>query len=250
MNWLVFTIICVIGAFGLIGYLRGLVRTVLGLFATVIALVLAFALTPVVRDWMIKGTGLDEKFEERIYSMLADDVKERAQEQTREAGGTGTVTDSQVKEIMERNPSKNEQVEVIRDSGLPDFLTDILLDGNNAEGYRSLGVDTVYHYISKTAATVAIRILAGVITFIVIRLLLIIVTVLVGKVMKAIPIIGTVDKAVGAAVGVIVGLFVVWALMFVLSVCMNPESYRHLLVDNGGLQWLSDHNPIHKAILG
>jgi len=151
---------------------------------------------------------------------------------------------------MERNPSKNEQVEVIRDSGLPDFLTDILLDGNNAEGYRSLGVDTVYHYISKTAATVAIRILAGVITFIVIRLLLIIVTVLVGKVMKAIPIIGTVDKAVGAAVGVIVGLFVVWALMFVLSVCMNPESYRHLLVDNGGLQWLSDHNPIHKAILG
>ena len=250
MNWLFFTTICVLGAFGLIGYLRGLVRTVLGLFATVIALVLAFALTPVVRDWLIKGTGLDEKIEERVYSMVVDDVKERTQEQTRESGGTGTVTDSQVREIMETNPSKNEQVELIRGIELPEFLTESLLDGNNAEGYRALGVDTVYRYIAKSAAVVAVRILAGILTFVVIRLLLIIATVLLGKLMKAIPIIGTVDKAAGAAVGVLLGLLVVWALMFVLSFCMNPENYRHLLVDNVGLQWLSDHNPIHKALLG
>ncbi|MCR4837328.1 MAG: CvpA family protein [Eubacterium sp.] len=247
MNWLFFTTICVLGAFGLIGYLRGLIRTVLGLFATVIALVLSFALTPVVRDWLINGTGLDEKIEERVYSMVADDVKERAQ-QTREGGLQ--ITDSDVKIMMETNPSKNEQVELIRGIELPEFLTEQLLDGNNAEGYRALGVNTVYRYIAKTAATVAVRVLAGILTFVVIRLLLIIATVLVGKVMKALPIIGTVDKAVGAAVGVLVGLLVIWALMFILSICMNPNSYHNLMVDNGGLQWLSDHNPIHKALLG
>ena len=249
MNWLFLTSIGILIILGLIGYFRGLVRMVLGLFATLIALVLAFVLTPVVTDWMVKGTKLDEKFEEKIYSMVADDVKERAQEKATTREGSLTVTDNDVKIIMEKNPSKNEQVELIRGLELPEFMTEMLLDGNNAEGYMKRGVDTVYHYIAKTAATFFVRVLAGVITFIGIRLLLIIVQVLVGRLLKALPIVGAVDKTVGAVVGVIIGLLIVWTMMFLLSTFMKPENYNHLLVDNGGLQWLSDHNPIHKAIM-
>ncbi|MBR0145443.1 MAG: CvpA family protein [Eubacterium sp.] len=247
MNWLLITTICVMAAFGLIGYLRGLVRTVLGLCATVIALVLSFALTPVVTNWIVKGTSLDEKIEEKVYSMVADEAKEQVRNEAQERGIT--ITDSDVKIDLNKNPDKGDQVELIRGIELPEFLTQMLLDGNNEQGYRDLGVKTVYQYISRTAATIFVRVLAGILTFIVIRLLLIIVTVLVGRVMKALPIVGAVDKAVGAVVGVLIGLLVVWLIMFLLSLFMKQDSYRQLMLDNSGLQWLSDHNLIRKAIL-
>ena len=239
MNWLFIVTLTVLLLFGAIGFFRGLIRSVLGICATILALVLSYALSPVVSNLIRKGTGFDEYIEKKVYSLVENKVEETT-------GGT----EKQVKKAMEKNPKKSEQIELINGLNLPHFLTQDLLDGNNLEKYKELGVSTVYGYIAKTASNMAVNILAGIIVFITLRLLFIIVTVLVGRMLKAFPIIAAVDKTVGAVCGVLIGICLVWLLMFILSLAMKPDAYQHLLSGNSGLQWLSDKNMIRTVLLG
>ncbi len=239
MNWLFFVTIGIFGLFGFIGFKRGLIRTVLGMGATILALVLSYALSPVVSQWMRDHTSIDESIEDKVYSFVEEKV-------SKEVSGT----EKQVKEAMKVNPKKSEQIDLIKSLNLPDFLTDKLLNGNHDDMYKELGVDTVYRYVAKSAAIVATNVLGGIITFILIRLIFLIITLVVSGTLKALPIVGTVDKLVGTVAGVVIGLFVVWLLMFILSVTISPAKYEELLVGNGGLRWLNDHNFIHSILVG
>ncbi|MBR6173788.1 MAG: CvpA family protein [Eubacterium sp.] len=235
MNWLViFTIVCFL-LFGFIGYKRGLIKSLLGTGATIIALVLSYALAPAVSKWMQDHTSLDDKIDEKIYSMIEKKVDE-----------TLAGTRETAKEIMNKNPGKQEQVSFIQELRIPDFLEKMLLDNNNDEGYKETGATTVYHYISRTLTTAAMNIIAGLITFIVLRLIFMVGIILLGKVIHAIPIVGVLDKAGGAVAGAALAVIVVWAVMFVLSLVMKDRAYNDLLKDNAALAWLDQKNVIMK----
>ncbi len=238
MNWLLIFVILCIGLFGFIGYHRGLIKSLFSTLATIIALVLSYFLTPVVADLLQNKTGMGKSIEDKIYTM----VEERVQDTV-----GGSV--AQTRELMMDNPDKQKQVTLIKDLSIPDYLEEELLANNNAQGYKELGVDNVYRYIAKSVARVIICIIAGAITFILIRLLLILAVMAISSAVNHFAILRMVDKTGGIIAGVVLGLIVVWLVMFVCSLLMKGDSYTALLKDNAGLQWLNDHNVLMKMSL-
>ena len=238
MNWLLWTVILCLLLFGFIGYKRGLVKSLLGTFATILALVLAYVLTPTMSRFLQNNTGLDEWVEGKVYAAVESKVTE-----------TVTGTKKEIARKMEENPGKQEQVSLIRELGIPDFIRDMLLDNNNEEVYKAMGVNTVYRYIAKKVAVVALNVTAALLAFVVARLLLLIANLMIGKAVGSIPILRMVDRIGGAAAGVLLGGIVVWALMFILSLAMNAQSYTELIKGNGILQWLHNNNVLMKIAL-
>ena len=235
MNWLViFTIVCFL-LFGFIGYKRGLVKSLLGTGATIIALVLSYALSPPISNLLEKHTSLDDTIEEKIYEVIEKKVDETVQ-----------GTKDSVKQAMETNPGKQDQISFIEELGIPDFLKKMLLDNNNEEGYKETGVTTVYRYVARSLAKAAMNVIAGLIAFILLRLILMVIIILLSKMVRAIPIVGVADKLGGVVAGAALAVIVVWAVMFVLSFTLKGDEFNALLRDNAALSWLNDKNVIMK----
>ena len=62
-------------------------------------------------------------------------------------------------------------------------------------------------------------------------------------------VIAVLARIIGYFRPVILGIIIVWVVMFVLSLAMKGDAYTNLLKDNGGLQWLHDHNVLMKISL-
>jgi len=238
MNWLLWAVILCLLLFGFIGYKRGLVKSLLGTFATILALVLAYVLTPPMSQFLQNHTGMDEWVEEKVYAAVESKVTEMT-----------VGTKKEIEKKMEVNPDKQEQISLIRELGIPDFIRDMLLDNNNEDGYKAMGVDTVYRYIAKKVAVVALNVTAALLAFLVARILLLIANLMIGKAVGSIPILRMVDRIGGAAAGVLLGGIIVWVMMFILSLAMNAQSYTELIKGNGMLQWLHDNNVLMKIAL-
>ena len=238
MNWLVIFVIVCVGLFGFIGYKRGLIKSMISIVATILALVLSYLLTPIVCNVLENHTAMGRSIENKMYTLVQDKVKETV-------GGT----EAQVEELMKQNPSKQDQVSLIKELRIPDFLEETLLANNNSQGYKELGVDNVYRYVAKTATHVIINIIAGIITFVLIRLMLWVAVILISSAAKKFALLNLVDKTGGVVAGVIFGFLIVWVVMFVTSLLMDGDTYTNLLKDNSGLQWLHDHNILMKISL-
>ena len=230
MNWLfIFVLLCIL-VFGFVGYHRGLIKSVFSTVATILALVLSYALTPMVGNWLMK-TSLAESFENKVYTYMQEKVQE-----------TRGASKEKASQLMEKNPAKQDQISLIKDLPIPDFVEDMLLSNNNSDGYKALGVDTVYRYVAKSAARVAVNIVAGILTFIVVRLLLLVIVIAVSSVVRHFKILAVVDRIGGAVAGLALGVIIVWVVMFVTSLVMDGDSYTNLLKQNGFLKFLNDHN--------
>ena len=171
------------------GYRRGLVKSVFGLFSVIIALVIANRLYPIVsgalrqvdfvysgvKTWLIDRLGL--------YDQLQD--------QTLAA-----------------------QNRLIEELPLPGFITDLLLNHNNAELYRLFDVSAVEDFIAGYIANMLLNTLALVLTFV----LALLIMRLIGKslnIVSKIPVIGQLDRLGGALCGVVSGILLVWVIVAV-----------------------------------
>jgi uncharacterized membrane protein required for colicin V production len=223
--------------FAFIGYKRGLVRSVLHTGAAIITLVLAYFLAPLLSNFLQQRTKLDDYIEDKLYALVEQKVTETVD------GSVGNV-----KKTMEQNPDKQDQVSLIRSLGIPDFILDHLLSNNNAEGYKALGVNNVYRYIARSGTVVAMNLIAGIISYIVIRLLLLILSYVIRTAVQSFVILRIVDKIGGAAAGVVLSVVIIWMFMFVLSLLLKSD-YTKLVQENGMLKMIDGWNPLTKLAL-
>ena len=223
--------------------MRGFVRTVIGTVATIIALALSYAFTPIVSQWIQDHTKLDETIDAKIYSIVEQKVGNTI---SSAVDSTVKATKDQIDQAMKQNPGKQDQISFIRDLGIPDFLEEYLLKNNNADGYKDLGVSDVYHFISRSLTVVVVNVIAGIATFVLLRLILLIICLVLGSVIKAIPVIRVVDKLGGIVAGVALGVIIVWLLMFTMSLILKDGSYDRMIKENKMLEWLDSLNVIKK----
>ena len=137
-----------------------------------------------------------------------------------------------------------EQTEVIENLPLPEQLKDILLDYNNEEGYKGLGVSSFPDYLINFVATSILNVVAYLVSVIVVQFLLWgIITLL--NLMAHIPVIRVINRFAGMLLGLVQALLFLWVFFLILSLCSATvigTQLLHLVEQSAFLSWLYDSN--------
>lgn len=164
-------VIGVLALSGLYGYKRGFVRIVLSMVAMLVTFVLSAILTVPVSAMLAAATPLDENIEESVSGLVAD---------------SGVV-----------------DKETISNLNLPEQIEEILIEGATeaANGFNEYIVSTVSDLILKAITFFVLIIVIYIIVRIVIFML---------DFISKLPIINSINKTGGLAVGIAQGLLIVW----------------------------------------
>lgn len=201
----------------------GFIKTVYGLLSSLIALVLAFFIYPVI-EAILKLTP--------IY----DGIRSWMMDRLPEIGSIGLQG----------------QATIIQESlgWMPDFITDKIVRNNNPEIYQLLGVNSLIEYMATFVADLCIMGIAVVICFIFVRVGLAIGVGVLDLVAK-LPILKTANKWAGFIVGLIKGVLIVWLICLVVPFMMmipGLDALNTLIEESALMQLFYNHNIILQVI--
>lgn len=190
--FIVLFLICV-----LVGWGRGLFKSILSTASLIVSIVVAVYVAPYVSGYLQENTTVDDD--------LAAIIMEKLE-----------FTDD--KEEMPRST----QVSAVNELSLPEHMKSSIVDNNNSEIYQLLGVSGVYAYIAKS---VAIVILNGIVFLGLMLITKIISSILYRKVtdFSKLPIIRSIDKIGGGCLGTIMALIYTWLFFLGVSISTTFE---------------------------
>lgn len=209
-------LICVIS-----GLWQGLFRVLVSVAGLIVSIVIAVYVAPYVSSSLEKNTQLDER--------LAQYISEKMQ--FSEAG---------------EETSKGIQVAIIEGLPLPETMKDNILNNNNAEMYDVLNATGVYDYIAKSIAMVILN----AVVFLALVLICRIFFFFLGRAAKGLsklPILRSIDKVGGGALGAMKGLILIWIFFLILSVTSTMEWSQSLIEEINAtpiLKMLYDNNAL------
>lgn len=191
-------LICVLS-----GLWQGLFRVLISVAGLIVSIVIAVYVAPYISSSLQKNTQVDER--------LAQYIAEKMQ-----FSNAGEET------------SKGIQVAIIEELPLPETMKDNILNNNNAEMYDVLQATGVYDYIAKSVAMVILN--AGV--FLILVLACRIFFFFLGRAARGLsklPILRSIDKIGGGALGAMKGLILIWIFFLILSVTSTMEWSQTLI---------------------
>lgn len=232
MNALLLIVIAIMALSVFVGYRKGLVKIVASLLATVIIIVLVGMFTPSVSRWIRKATPLESVIQKEMMKMLTEEPEEG-------------------KETSKEELPKEEQISLIENSELPAFFKEMLLENNNKEVYKALGVEHFMDYTGAYVAKVIADIIAFLVTFLVVSIVVRIAISVLGIIDK-LPLIGGMNRLAGGAVGVGIGIVIVWILFIVVTLLYDTDLGRTCFENietNPILKTMYDNNLLMKYIV-
>ena len=209
----------------IVGYTRGFIKIVASLGATVATIVLATFLSPYVSGVLLKTVPIEEMMQEKCMEILMSNQE-------------GVTVSDDVEN------SQDAQFFMIENAKLPEVFQQLLLDNNNPEIYKTLGVTTFSEYIGSYLA----RLIADIVSFL---LTLIVVTIVVRTILCTVgfigklPVIGGLNRIAGGILGIGTGLIVVWVLFIIITLMYDSEIGRQCfasIAENEFLTYLYDNN--------
>ena len=228
VNWVELMAGVIILAGLIIGIKRGALRIAVTIAATILTCMLTSFVTPIVTKAVEDYTMVDEAIGSFATRAFYDEETEE-----------------------ELTIQKKDQETVIKEAGYPGIYTDLMLDNNNKAGYAKLGAETFVQYISGSIARFVISIVSFVLLLFVIGIVLRAVIFALDIISK-IPVLGTVNRIAGGAMGVMVSLFILW-VFFALVVLIQRTVLGNIVYESVEasrlLALIYDHNPILKIIL-
>lgn len=192
MNYVLIAVLLILIITALLGYRRGLVKTVFSLVSMIAALILTVIISPYVSGWM--------KNSETISNYVTDNVKE-------------------IISVDDVDTNRKTDEEVIESLELPEFLESTLLENNTAVIYNELEVqkNNVLEYIIAGITNILINAIAFVATYIIIRVLLWLICYML-DVLAKLPVLKQINKVTGLAAGLAQGLLCVWIFCILIMV--------------------------------
>ncbi|MCL2527438.1 MAG: CvpA family protein [Defluviitaleaceae bacterium] len=221
MNTLDFIIIAIAVICAIVGYQRGLVRTVFRLVSFAIALILAINLQPVVAGFL-RGTFMYEGIQNRIASAAGFDRV--FAEHTPNPG------------IAESARGSN----IINALPLPESVRDTLYTSNTPDMFELLRVRTIEEYVTGFFANIVINVFSLLIVFIIVFLILH----FVGKILNIvdyIPVVGTLNQVGGLIAGVLIGGVFIWVGLYLMTMLFSTsanEVFYNLIQGSALVGWL------------
>ncbi len=214
-------VIFVIAAFAITSAKRGFINCIFGLISTVAAIAAAFILMKPVLEWTGGLFGLQEIIENACVDGLAK-IK-------------GFDIDVSAAGIEEALTGKN----------MPAFLINLIVE---SVGNEEVAKGTTLAMIAGgTLGELATTLIVWLLLFLITKLLLKLVQGIISSIVENLPIISSLNRLLGLAVGTLQGLLIVCAVVAVLGV-IPTEGITVFINDCALTGWLYNHNPIHTIL--
>lgn len=239
MNWLLIVVgviflVCIIS-----GIIRGFLRIIISLAATAATIALVIFLTPYTTQALYKWTPIDEMIQEKCEEAMKPDL-ENINLSGVKIGGIDLgilgdidlgdvdfeslgISDKDIKEILSSiEIPKETQTNLIKKAGLPKFLEEGLIENNNNETYKELGVTTFQEYIGAYVTKIVMTMLSFLITFILAGIIMKVIVYALA-IMEELPVIHGVNRLAGGLVGIVFGVIIVWIAFLILTLMYDSE---------------------------
>ncbi|WP_054742718.1 CvpA family protein [Cellulosilyticum ruminicola] len=205
--------------FAFVGMHRGLIDEIVTLLGSLGALILSFIVYPLI-NIILKLTPL--------YTYINEWVREKV------------VT------IQFGNGVQSQGQAIVRNfTWLPDFMSETLVKNNNPEVYKALGANNIIDYVSISITNIIMSMLALLITWLVLKVVLVGSVRIIGKFVAKLPVISSLNKVGGFGIGIIKGLLTFWVITLVVPCIIAIPSYGGLetLIEGSVLfKWLYENN--------
>ena len=206
------------------GYKKGFLRLAITTFSFVIVIILATSLATPVSN-LLENTAVGTKVESSVSDLVESKTEEYLD------GAQGSISSEDESSFIESLP-------------LPSYIQNVLISGNTVEEYAQMQIETFEEYITAEVTEVILSAIAYVIVMIVASILLRIILRL-AKFVNKIPIIGGLNKILGALLGFCQALLIIWAiglLIIAFSSTSIGSSAIAIIQNNAVLDFLFDNN--------
>lgn len=270
-NWLLVCVGCLFLIFMVIGFIRGAIKIVVSLIATIVTLAVVVFATPYVSDVIYKVTPIPDMIQEECHKLIMDhiegempdDVMQRVKELTGvdfSAAGISLkdikwkdygITKEQVEEAVGQIELPREmQIQAIENAGFPEFLKEKLLENNNSEVYKQLGITSFTSYIGAYLAKIVSDIVAFLVTFLIATLVIRIIMYAL-NIIGDLPVFHGLNQVAGAFLGLGTALIIVWVAFLIITLAYNSDIGKvtmEMIKDSQFLTFLYDNNYIMNTI--
>lgn len=229
-NWLSIAVGVFLIGMMLYGHHKGFIRLAVSATALVVTLLLVNVTMPQLTAFLKNKTQVYSSFEGSMKKAIGLDGKDET--------ALNTKLPPEQREFIEGLP-------------LPSQMKEALLENNNSEVYRALGVDQFTNYLSGYLANNLINILGFLILFVVIFAAINILTIWLDLVAR-LPILSGINKMAGAVLGGVEGLIFLWVLCLFVTAFAGTEGGREVLSQIENSPWLSflyNHNMLSSAMM-
>lgn len=252
MNILTIVVIIIIILGAVCGYMKGLVKSLLGAVFSVASIVLAYLISPFMYNIMVQRTVLDDYFTEKISQLIEEDVELKVKNDYFYKTGIQLKDSVEDKELIKKlkeeaygfDPDLSDQINIINNLEIPESLKKELIKNNNYGKKTDIEADNFYDYIAKYVVGRAMRLLAYLASCLLVGVVLAIIVVAL-RFISNLPVVGSLNKLGGALLGGVMGLIIVW-IMFTVFVSLPGQEFCQKAVkqieESKILSYLQDRN--------
>lgn len=267
MNWLLIAVGIIFLVCIMAGIIQGFLKIIISLAAAAATIALVIFLTPYTTEALYKWTPIDDMIQDKCEEALQPDLENIDLSGVTvggiDLGALGEINLGDIdfeslgidKKAVEEALSKIEipketQTNLIKKAGLPQFIEDGLVENNNDETYKELGITTFQEYIGAYVTKIIMNIIAFLLTFFIAGIIMRVIIYALA-IMEELPVIHGINRLAGGAAGIVMGFVIVWVVFLVLTLMYESEIGEMCfkwIQESWILQLLYNTNPILKWI--
>lgn len=198
----------------LYGHYRGFLRIAVSLVALVLTLVIVRIGTPYMTNYLVENSGIHAAVERGLLGIV----------------GAKDVPDAEV-----QLPAG--QRILIEHLNLPEQMKEALLENNNNEVYRLLGVDAFMDYIGAYLTNMVLNVVCSIALFLVVYIAIRLIMRWL-DLLARLPILSGMNQIAGAILGGVQGLLIIWGLCLLVTACSTTAWGKTVLAQIEASPWL------------
>lgn len=232
-HWLeIITVVYILGAV-INGYRKGFIRLAVSAAALLITLVAVNCALPYVTDWL--------KNETPVYDTMREKITEKMQ------------IDELLDELeLDGYIKKADEWTIIEELQLPPKMKELLVENNNLEVYKQMGIEYFRDYIGGYLADMILKAVVFLVLFLAVYIALQILVIWLDLIAK-LPILSGINKTGGAILGGIQVMIYIWIICLFISLISGTE-IGGLAMDqikaSPWLSWIYNHNLLSYLVFG
>lgn len=210
MNWLLIGVGVIFFICMVVGYAKGFIKIIVSFGTTIASLILVIFLTPYTSKAIVSLTPIDEMIEKKCISMMTPE---------------GVDIDISKLPLDKIELPRQKQIEILEKADIPEFLKKGLIENNNNEAYKQLGVSNFVDYIGAYVSGIIIKMISFLITFIVVTIFIRAI-IFALDIITALPVINGLNRLAGMLVGVLIAVILVWIVFLVITLLYSNDIGR------------------------